>query len=145
MAIINKITRGNYTPNPLQDTPFPVYAKEYNVLVDQVNAAGLGKLTTPNITVTPIASSIIINEASGKFNVTVVATAGLATRSITVNNSLITANSIVMASISDYAGNGKPLIGDVSPAAGSVVIEIYNAHATDALSAGYGISFVVLG
>lgn len=155
MAVINKIKQGNFTPNPLQDTPFPVYAKEYNLAVDQINANTTaiaaataskvaGTLFTQVASTTPAATHTI-NAACGRCIVTHGSTAGLATLSVTINNSLVTTSSIVFASIGTYGGNGKPLVGDVTPAAGTITIEIYNAHATDALSANFGLSFVVLG
>lgn len=144
MATINKITKDNYTPSTKGETPFPVYSIEYNKAVDQINAASLGKLTTP-VANTTAGSSATINAPSGKLLIAHGGTAGLATLTVTITNNLATADSIVMASISDYGGNGKPLVGDVSPAAGSIVVEIYNAHATEALSANFGLSFVILG
>lgn len=145
---LDKITTNNYTKD--LKNPTPIFAEAYNKAVDQINAnteaiadskAGttltLGTSTTPS-------DAHTINAPAGYCIVTHGATAGLASRTVTITNSLATANSIVMASIANYGGNGSPLVKEVTPGAGSIVIEIYNAHATDALSANFGLSFVIL-
>ncbi len=85
-----------------------------------------------------------INQPSGTITVGSVATAGLATRTITLTNSYITANSKVFVSLGDYGGTGIPLVYQVTPAAGSVAIVIYNAHASVALSAAFDLDFFVV-
>ena len=85
-----------------------------------------------------------INKPSGTITVGSVATAGLATRTITLTNSFITADSKVFVSLGDYGGTGIPLVYQVTPAAGSVAIIIYNAHATVALSAAFDLDFFVV-
>lgn len=155
MATINKVNRDNFTPNSKGQTPFPVYSIEYNQAVDQLNTnttdiAAIETEKTAGTLFTQVASTTpgathTINAACGRCIVAHGATAGLATLSVTINNSLVTATSIVFASIGTYGGTGKPLVGDVTPAAGTITVEIYNAHATDALSANLGLSFVVLG
>jgi hypothetical protein len=155
MATIDKITQSNFTPNPATETPFPVYSHQYNKAVDQINtntttvatntaAKVAGTLFTQVASTTPAATHTI-NAACGRCIVTHGSTAGLATLTVTINNSLVTATSIVFASIGTYGGTGTPLVGDVTPGAGTITIEIYNAHATTALSANFGLSFVVLG
>lgn len=155
MATINKITRDNYTPNIKGETPFPVFSTEYNKAVDQINtntttvatntaAKVAGTLFTQVASTTPAATHTI-NAACGRCIVTHGSTAGLATLTVTINNSLVTTSSIAFVSIGTYGGTGTPLVGDVTPEAGKLTIEIYNAHATNALSANFGLSFVVLG
>ena len=85
-----------------------------------------------------------INQPSGTITVGSVATAGLATRTITLTNSFITADSKVFVSLGDYGGTGIPLVYQVTPADGSVAIIIYNAHASVALSAAFDIDFLVV-
>lgn len=85
-----------------------------------------------------------INQPSGTITVGSVATAGLATRTITLTNSFITADSKVFVSLGDYGGTGIPLVYQVTPADGSVAIIIYNAHATVALSAAFDLDFLVV-
>lgn len=85
-----------------------------------------------------------INQPSGTITVGSVATAGLATRTITLTNSFITADSKVFVSLGDYGGTGIPLVYQVTPAAGSVAIIIYNAHASVALSAAFDLDFFVV-
>jgi hypothetical protein len=85
-----------------------------------------------------------INQPSGTITVGSVATAGLATRTITLTNSFITADSKVFVSLGDYGGTGIPLVYQVTPADGSVAIIIYNAHASVALSAAFDLDFLVV-
>jgi len=85
-----------------------------------------------------------INQPSGTITVGSVATAGLASRTVTLTNSFITANSKVFVSLGDYGGTGTPIIQKVTPAAGEVAIVIYNAHATVALSAAFDLDFFVV-
>jgi len=85
-----------------------------------------------------------INAPSGTITVGSVATAGLGTRTITLTNSYITASSKVFVSLGGYGGTGIPLVYQVTPAAGSVAIVIYNAHASVALSAAFDLDFFVV-
>jgi len=85
-----------------------------------------------------------INKPSGTITVGSVATAGLASRTVTLTNSLITADSKVFVSLGDYGGTGTPIVQQVTPALGSVAIVIYNAHATVALSAAFDLDFFVV-
>jgi len=85
-----------------------------------------------------------INQPSGTITVGSVATAGLASRTVTLTNSFITADSKVFVSLGDYGGTGTPIVQKVTPAAGEVAIVIYNAHATVALSAAFDLDFFVV-
>lgn len=85
-----------------------------------------------------------INQPSGTITVGSVATAGLASRTVTLTNSFITANSKVFVSLGDYGGTGVPIVQKVTPALGTVAIVIYNAHATIALSAAFDLDFFVV-
>lgn len=150
MAVLNKVVKDNFTSPIKGETPFPIYSIEYNKAVDQVNtnttdisASKAGAVLTKGTSLTP-SDAHTINAPAGTCIVTHGATAGLATRTVTITNSFATASSVVMASIADYGGNGSPIVKEVSPAAGSIVIEIYNAHATEALSANFELSFAIL-
>lgn len=85
-----------------------------------------------------------INQPSGTITVGSVATAGLASRTVTLTNSFITADSKVFVSLGDYGGTGVPIVQKVTPALGTVAIVIYNAHATIALSAAFDLDFFVV-
>ena len=150
MATINKVVKDNFTSPIKGETPFPVYSTEYNKAVEQINTNTIGisdskagAVLTKGTSLTP-SDAHTINAPAGTCVVTHGATAGLATRTVTITNSFAKASSVVMASIADYGGNGSPVIKEVSPAAGSIVIEIYNAHATVALSANFNLSFAIL-
>lgn len=62
-------------------------------------------------------------------------TAAAATYSFTLTNSLITATSVVTASVGNGTNSaGSPCITTITPAAGSAVIVIQNIHASAALN-----------
>lgn len=86
-----------------------------------------------------------INQPAGKVITAVTATAAGAVKTITITNSFATADSIVMASMGDYGGDGTPILQQVTPGAGSIVILIYNAHASAALSAAFDVNFAIVG
>jgi len=130
-----------------------VKAGDFNPLVDDIAALEAlvtplqstgGILITTATSATPAATHTI-NAPSGSCIVTHGATAALGTLEVTITNSLATATSIVLASINTYGGNGTPLVKEITPSAGSIVIEIYNAHASAALSANFGLVFAILG
>ena len=130
-----------------------VKAGDFNPLVDDV--AALETLTAPlqstggilmkTATSATPAATHTINAPVGSCIVTHGATAALGTLEVTITNSLVTASSIVLASINTYGGNGTPLVKEVTPSANTITVEIYNAHATEALSANFGLVFAILG
>lgn len=130
-----------------------VKAGDFNPLVDDV--AALETLTAPlksngailmtTSTSTTPSTAHTLNTPVGSCIVSHGATAALATRTVTITNTLVTANSIVLASINTYGGTGTPLVGDVTPSANTITVEIYNAHASAALSANFGLVFAILG
>ena len=122
-----------------------VRAYEFNSVVDRVNsiAAAEGVLISKEGSQT--GSDIpTIKSPSGTITTAVSSEVALTYKTVTLTNSYITAKSKVFVSIGGYAGTGTPLVGQVTPAAGSVVIKIYNAHATAALSAAFDIDFLVI-
>ena len=130
-----------------------VKAGDFNPLVDDVTA--LETLTTPlqstggilmtTSTSTTPGTSHTLSTPVGSCIVSHGATAALATITVTITNTLVTANSIVLASINTYGGTGTPLVGNVTPSANTITVKIYNAHATEALSANFGLVFAILG
>lgn len=147
--MIKTIKKNNRNIEPGQGNDKNLYVKagDFNPLVDIVNGTipSTGRISLLVGTSLTPSNSHTINSPSGSCIVTHGSTAGLATRTVTITNSYATANSIVMASINTYGGNGSPLVKEVTPGDGEIVIEIYNAHATDALSANFGLVFAILG
>lgn len=66
-----------------------------------------------------------------------------AAHQFTVNNSSVSANSIVIVSISGYSGNGFPSLR-AHTGSGSFSVTIQNSHNTDALNAALKISYLIL-
>lgn len=120
-----------------------VLSSKIDEIIDAVNVIGTDGLTVDSGTQVG-SNTPTINQPSGTITVGSVATAGLGTRTITLTNSFITANSKVFVSLGDYGGTGIPLVYQVTPASGSVAIVIYNAHASVALSAAFDLDFFVV-
>lgn len=71
-------------------------------------------------------------------------TAALATYTLTVTNSYVLATDIIDCTIQGGTNSaGTPLLLSAAPAAGSLVIKVYNAHATNAFNGTLVISFAV--
>lgn len=85
-----------------------------------------------------------INAYTGTITTAVTATAALATKTVTLTNNIIKTTSKVFVTIAGYGGTGTPLMYQATPANGSAVILIYNAHATVALSAAMDLNFYVI-
>lgn len=75
-------------------------------------------------------------------------TAALTAATYVVNNSFVTASSVVQCSINSYSGtyvtNGDPLVAMCVPGAGTITFTIFNAHATNALAGTLGLAFEVV-
>ncbi len=120
-----------------------VLSSKIDEIIDAVNVIGTDGLTVDSGTQVG-SNTPTINAPSGTITVGSVATAGLASRTVTLTNSFITANSKVFVSLGDYGGTGTPIVQKVTPALGSVAIVIYNAHASVALSAAFDLDFFVV-
>lgn len=97
---------------------------------------------TATSTGTDSASTATLNKASGKITTNSIATAFGASHTLTLTNSQIAAADTVYASIDNGTNTaGRPLIGRITPAAGSVVIVVENTHAAAALNGTLVISF----
>ena len=120
-----------------------VLSSKIDEIIDAVNVINTDGLTVDSGTQVG-SNTPTINQPSGTITVGSVATAGLGTRTVTLTNSFITANSKVFVSLGDYGGTGIPLVYQVTPASGSVAIVIYNAHASVALSAAFDLDFFVV-
>ncbi len=139
MAIkqVDKYFLGTLLTNP------KVYYTKIKEIIDAINAIDTDGLDVASGSQVG-SNTPTINQPSGTITVGSVATAGLGTRTITLTNSFITANSKVFVSLGDYGGTGIPLVYQVTPASGSVAIVIYNAHASVALSAAFDLDFLVV-
>ena len=120
-----------------------VLSSKIDEIIDAVNVINTDGLTVDSGTQVG-SNTPTINAPSGTITVGSVATAGLASRTVTLTNSFITANSKVFVSLGDYGGTGTPIVQKVTPAASSVAIVIYNAHASVALSAAFDLDFFVV-
>ena len=114
-----------------------------------VQGAGTGivALGQPICTITGVTPQTC-NGQRGIVTTGTLTTAGVTSASFTINNSSVSATSMIQCTINSYSGtistNGVPMITQCVPGAGSFVVNIYNAHATNALNGAVGIGFVIL-
>jgi len=95
-------------------------------------------------TATSTAGAATINTQSGLITTEALVTAAAATYTMTLTNSSITANSIVLVTVGKgTATTGEPAVHFVTPAAGSCVILIRNNAAAAALNGTIKIGFMV--
>ena len=144
MAWLDKVTKANFLPGK-DNSRFYVFSKQFNDLVNDLKSIfptngnlslAAGSSTTPGTAHT-------INAPLGDMLVTHGAVVPGASQTVTLTNSVIAADSIVMASISGYGGLGNPVVGDITCSAGSCVIEIDNVATSGNLSANFIVNFVV--
>lgn len=61
-----------------------------------------------------------------------------------INNTSVTASSIVLATIHTYNGAGIPVITEATPSANLISVRVANAHSSSALNSNVKISFLVI-
>lgn len=94
--------------------------------------------------VTAVAGAATTNKGNAVVTSEALTTAAAAIYTLTVTDALIAATSIVMASVQfGTSTTGDPIVTQVTPAAGSVVIKVKNDHATAALNGTIKVSFIV--
>lgn len=80
---------------------------------------------------TASSGAVTLNAQQGLVTSEDLTTAQNAIYTLTITNSRIAANDLVFASVKNGTNTqGTPMIGRVAPAAGSLVIEVINKHAT---------------
>ncbi len=91
-------------------------------------------------------AAVTVNEVAGIVTSEALATAQNAIYALTLTNSKIDANSIVLATVEDGTNTqGTPMIGQVKPGAGTCTIEVINKHASaEALNGTIKIRFMVV-
>jgi hypothetical protein len=103
---------------------------------------GTLQLDTGTKTATATAGAATLNKASGKITTESLTTAAGATYTLTLTDSSIAAADMVFASLANGTNStGDPVIGLITPAAGSVTIKVVNRHASAALNGTLVISF----
>lgn len=95
-------------------------------------------------TATAVAGAATLNQWAGVITTESASTAAGANYTLTITDSRIAANSQVFASVAlGTATTGVPVLSQVRPASGSVVIIVRNVDATLAFNGTLRISFVV--
>tara|TARA_R110000868_G_scaffold114344_5_gene306468 strand:+ start:7023 stop:7379 length:357 start_codon:yes stop_codon:yes gene_type:complete len=111
-----------------------------------VNKTGYDSLDLKFTTGTAAAGAVTENSLAGQITTEALTTAAAGEYTLTITNSLITANSVVIASVGQGTSTaGTPGIGGVTPAAGSLVITVTNLHSANAFNGTLKINFAVIG
>lgn len=91
---------------------------------------------------TATAGAATLNRAEGKITSEALTTAAGSSYTLTLTDSEIAANDIVLASVANGTNTqGEVVLGRVTPADGSCVITVWNRHASQALNGTLVISF----
>jgi len=98
-------------------------------------------------TATATSGAATLNNRFGVITSEALTTAQNAIYTLTITNSAIKAGDIVLASVQNGTNDqGTPMIGSITPADGSVVIQVINKHASaEALNGTLKIAFAALG
>jgi hypothetical protein len=118
----------------------PVRASEFNDVVTYLNDRSSDNTTN---TVTLSSNAGTLSKVYGTITTESQTTAAGDFTEFVITNSLVTANSIVLAVISEYNGSGSPVINIVNPAAGSFTITVANLAPADALDDALTIKYIV--
>lgn len=110
-----------------------------------LRAASSGLIDLDLGTATLSSNAATINTPSGVLTTESLTTAAAGTQALTITNSLVTAASIVIATLQGGTStNGIPIIDKVVPAAGSFVATVRNIHASAALNGTLKVGFFVI-
>jgi hypothetical protein len=114
-----------------------------------VTAPCLHAALPPNLrhsqTATASSGAATLNTSSGIITSEALTTAGLAAYTLTITNDHVFATGLVYCVVWNGTNTqGTPAVGIITPAAGSVVIKIYNLHATQALNGTIKVGFSIL-
>lgn len=97
------------------------------------------------ITATASSGAATLSKLSGTVTSEALTTAAAAAYTLTLTNTKIAATSRVLASVANGTNTqGIPVVSTVVPGSGSVVIKVFNLHATEALNGTIKINFLVL-
>jgi hypothetical protein len=89
-------------------------------------------------------STVTLSKVQGTITCGAITTAAAGTHVMTVTNTLVTASSIIVASVNQNGSTGLPVITSIEPGSGSFVIRLSNLHASAAFNAAPIISYVIL-
>lgn len=114
----------------------------------KVSSSGV-ELSHSNVTQgTSATTAVTVAGSAGVITTFASTLAAVSSESFTVNNTAVSADSVVVVSIVDYSGtygtNGLPSVAVSSVAAGSFAVNIINSHATAPLAGTLEISYIVV-
>lgn len=117
-----------------------------NVTLDQVTfAVGATGINSDSGTATASSSAATLNKMAGKITSESLTTAAAAAETLTITSDKVAAADMVMCSVANGTNTqGIPMVGLVTPAAGSFTVTVENQHASEALNGTVVVSYVVV-
>lgn len=95
-------------------------------------------------TATASAGAATLSKTAGLVTSEALTTAAAAAYTLTLTNTQVTTSSLVPVTVENGTNTqGIPVVGTVTPGSGSVVIKIYNLHASQALNGTLKIRFAI--
>ena len=104
-----------------------------------------GLLNLESGTATAVGNAATLNKATGEIQSSTADLASLATETLTITNSRVSATSKVYAWVSVKGTGGQVQVVNTVVGAGSFTVDVKNIHATTAMSSVYKISYCVIG
>lgn len=138
---IYKYRNGQTTTALTYDTLNGLYVQKGDIYV---GSSAQIKLPSDTVSDYDANDAVTLNRQSGRVTTKSLTTAALGDYNLTLTNSLITANSIIICMpTTGSLSAGTVLIRAAVPASGYATIVIYNAHASDAFNGTVGFSYVI--
>lgn len=110
-----------------------------------VSTSGTGQIKLPSDTASDYDAddAITLNRQSGVITTKSLTTAAQNFYTLTLTNSLISANTKIFAVVRTNAGNGVPIVTQCPAGSGSGTILVFNAHASSAFNSAITIAFII--
>lgn len=152
----NEVIKTATTPSAVNEVTFTNAATGYDPQIAatggdtnidlQLTAKGTGMVAVGDTgTATAVAGAATVSKQRGVVTSEALTTAAAAAYTLTLTNTKIAAGDVVVASVQNGTNSqGIPVVGEVTPGAGSATIKVYNLHASQAFNGTIKISFVVL-
>ena len=112
----------------------------YNI---QTSSTGQIKLPSDTASDYDANDAVTINRQSGVITTKSLTTAAQNFYTLTLTNSLISANTKIFAVVRTNAGNGVPIVTQCPAGSGSGTILVFNAHASSAFNSAITIAFII--
>lgn len=146
LGFLDGVTAGTATASKalVVDTNKDIATIRNATLTGLVFAAG-GTIDSDSGTATATAAAATLSKMAGVITTEALTTAAAAAYTLTLTNTTIAATDMVFASVANGTNSaGIPIVGKITPGAGSCTIGIENQHTANAFNGTLKISFLVI-